>query len=611
MRVLPPQAAAIVDPNRGGLSGFCVALQTWLDKFSLRAQLAVATALLCAVLILGASLIAAWIGRSKAAELIGATMAALAASMSERLDQNMFERYREIGIVADMEILRPHWLQNADALRITLDRMQQSFPDYAWIGFADRLGVVRAATRGMLEGQSVEKRDWYADAKAGPFVGDLHEALLLARLLGPRRDGEPFRFVDVAYPVRDPQGHLLGVLGAHLSWDWVSDLRNGLLAQQGDASIEILVLDRRGNVLLGPRFGQAAMPPEQAKLLMQSARGFSDDLQTAFDDDRDWLTGYAATAGHREYPGLGWIVLARQPQQQALQPVNHLAYSIMAIGMLFILIALALTWQLAGRMSNPLYRIAQEAAQIGQDGDAAAAKLPLVGGSREIAHLSQTLRSLLRRIGVAQAQLADAERLQARHMDESRKLTTDLAEWQQLANTDAMTGLLNRRAFLDLAAQQVAFSRRYGGGLGAVVADIDHFKSVNDTYGHAAGDAAIKAVADLLKQSARESDLVARFGGEEFVVLLMASDLDATAAYAERVRAALAAATLTLPDGQPLRLTISLGCSGLLPQDKDVQDTIDRADGALYAAKTAGRNRVMLAAAAANAAETDGQALRA
>ncbi len=570
-------------------------LQTWLDRFSLRTQLAVATAVLCTVLILGASLLAAWMGRNKSAELIGANMAALAASMTGRLDQNMFERYREIGIVADMEILRPHWLQNTEALRITLDRIQQSFPDYAWIGFADRTGNVRAATRGMLEGQSVEKRNWFADAKGRPFVGDLHEALLLARLLGPRRDGEPFRFVDIAYPVHSRQGELLGVLGAHLSWDWVSDLRSDLLAQQGDTSIEILVLDRNGNVLLGPRFGQSALTAEQVKPLMQSARGFRNDLQTAFDTGSRWLTGYAVTAGHRDYPGLGWIVLARQPQQQALQPVNNLAISILAIGLLFVLIAIALTWRLAGRMSNPLYRIAREAAQIGQGGDAAATTLPLVGGSREIMHLSQTLRSLLRRIGTAQAQLAD---VQARHMDESRRLTSDLAEWQQRANTDAMTGLLNRRAFLDLAAQQVAFSRRYGGGLCAVVADIDHFKSVNDTHGHATGDTAIKAVAELLKRTARESDLVARFGGEEFVVLLMASDLDATAAYAERVRAALAADALILPDGQTLWLTISLGCAALLTQDKDVQDTIDRADGALYAAKSAGRNRVMLAATA-------------
>lgn len=568
-----------------------------------------ATTLLCATLLLGASLLAAWMGRTKSAELIGANMAALAASMSERLDQNMFERFREIGILADMDLLRPHWLQTSDALRTTLDRVQQSFPDYAWIGFADHGGIVRAATRGMLEGQSVEKRNWYADARTGPFVGDLHEALLLARLLGTRRNGEPFRFVDIAFPVQNRQGQLLGVLGAHLSWDWVSDLRNDLLAQQGNGSIEILVLDQNGDVLLGPRFGQPALTSEQVRQLIPAKRGFRDNLHTAFDAERSWLTGYAVTAGYRDYPGLGWIVLARQPQEQALQPVNNLAYSILGIGLLFILLAIALTWRLAGRMSNPLHRIAQEAAQIGQDGGVVAASLPLVGGSREVTHLSQTLRSLLRRVGAAQAQLADAERLQAQHLDESRKLTSDLAEWQQLANTDAMTGLLNRRAFLNLAAQQVAYSRRYGGGLCAVVADIDHFKSVNDTHGHAVGDAAIKAVAELLKQSARESDLVARFGGEEFVVLLMASDLEATAIYAERVRAALAAEALILPDGQALRLTISLGCAGLLPQDKDVQDTIDRADTALYAAKSAGRNRVMLAATEPPA--TDIQALRA
>jgi diguanylate cyclase (GGDEF)-like protein len=208
---------------------------------------------------------------------------------------------------------------------------------------------------------------------------------------------------------------------------------------------------------------------------------------------------------------------------------------------------------------------------------------------------SSDLRSLLRRVGLAQAQLAEAEKQQAEQRDQSRQLSSELAEWQLRANTDAMTGLLNRRAFLNLAEQQVAYARRYGGGLAAVVADIDHFKAVNDTHGHAVGDIAIREVAQRLKQAARDSDLVARFGGEEFVVLLMASDLESARVYAERVRAAIAATPIDLPDGGALGLTVSLGCTALAATDKDIQDAIDRADRALYEAKNGGRNCVRLA----------------
>ncbi|WP_341705702.1 GGDEF domain-containing protein, partial [Ferrovibrio sp.] len=234
--------------------------------------------------------------------------------------------------------------------------------------------------------------------------------------------------------------------------------------------------------------------------------------------------------------------------------------------------------------------------------------LPRLGGAREVVLLSRALRSRLRRLGRAEENLQEAEREIDHQAEETRELSADLERLRRLAETDPLTGLLNRRAFLDAAARQVAYARRYDRALAVVVADIDHFKVVNDRHGHAAGDVAIRAVAGRLQQAVRDSDLVARFGGEEFVVLLMESDIAAAVSYAERVRGAIGGSPVDLgTDGNgraaAVTLTVSLGCTVLGQDDRDVQDAIDRADGALYAAKAAGRNRVRISVAERNAAE--------
>ncbi|WP_372530173.1 diguanylate cyclase [Ferrovibrio sp.] len=573
------------------------------DRLSLRAQIALATMILCVLLVAAGSLAAALIGQRKTGELIGRELAELAASMADRLDRGMFERYREIGIIADLETLQPVWQTEPAVLRRTLEHLQASFPDYAWIGFADADGTVRAATRGMLDGASVAKRPWFASGLAGPFIGDVHEAVLLAGLLGPRTGREPFRFVDVAYPVHGADGAVIGVLGAHLSWDWAEETRRAVLAvNEHFTGAEILVLDSEGRVLLGPNTGARLLDAAQLARVQAQPGG----MGLLEGQQAGWLTGYAVAGGYRSYPGLGWIVLARQPAAIASQPVRDLAQAILLVGFGLSLLGGLAAWILAGRLTRPVRQLTAEAERIGRDDHVHT--LPRLGGAREVVLLSRALRSLLRRLGLAEEKLQEAEREIDHQAEETRELSADLERLRRLAETDPLTGLLNRRAFLDAAARQVAYARRYDRALAVVVADIDHFKAVNDRHGHAAGDVAIRAVAGRLQQAARDSDLVARFGGEEFVVLLMESDIAAAVSYAERVRGAIGASPVDLgTDGNgraaAVTLTVSLGCTVLGQDDRDVQDAIDRADGALYAAKAAGRNRVRISVAERNAAE--------
>lgn len=169
-------------------------------------------------------------------------------------------------------------------------------------------------------------------------------------------------------------------------------------------------------------------------------------------------------------------------------------------------------------------------------------------------------------------------------------LEVQRAELHRLANTDGLTGIRNRRSFLDAARLELAACRRSGRPATLLLIDLDQFKVVNDTGGHAAGDAVLVEVAGLLQRDRRESDVVARLGGEEFTILLTDTPLAAGEVVAERLRTSLAELEVGV-DGRTYRLTTSVGLTPLLPSD-DITDAMVRADTALYRAKRNGRDRV-------------------
>lgn len=156
--------------------------------------------------------------------------------------------------------------------------------------------------------------------------------------------------------------------------------------------------------------------------------------------------------------------------------------------------------------------------------------------------------------------------------------------------TDPLTGPLNRRSFLKLSGKEEARTRRRGNALSVLMLDIDHFKRINDTYGHGIGDLAIKALADISAKTLRPTDILARYGGEEFVITLPETDSDHARVVAERLREA--AADLSIPiDGGKLQFTVSIGVS-TYARGEPLDQAIERADQALYRAKHNGRNRV-------------------
>jgi diguanylate cyclase (GGDEF)-like protein/PAS domain S-box-containing protein len=162
---------------------------------------------------------------------------------------------------------------------------------------------------------------------------------------------------------------------------------------------------------------------------------------------------------------------------------------------------------------------------------------------------------------------------------------------QQLAMIDELTGLYNRRHFFKMAEREFERARRYNSPLAAIMLDIDYFKRINDTYGHAVGDRVLRAIAVCCQSNLRDVDLLGRYGGEELVVLLPENDLPGGCRAAERLRQSVSELAIETGQGM-LNMTISLGTACLCDDDPDLMALLNRADDALYAAKRAGRNRV-------------------
>ncbi|MCC5858125.1 MAG: GGDEF domain-containing protein [Ectothiorhodospiraceae bacterium] len=166
---------------------------------------------------------------------------------------------------------------------------------------------------------------------------------------------------------------------------------------------------------------------------------------------------------------------------------------------------------------------------------------------------------------------------------------------REQATVDPLTGLLNRRQYEGLANREIRRARRTGAPLSLCVLDIDHFKRVNDTYGHGAGDETLQFLARLCQETARETDILGRLGGEEFVFTLPNAGLADALRFSDRLRSRVEAAEIPTQGGV-IRVTVTIGVAELSPGDTDLKGLTRRADEALYAGKRGGRNQVCAAA---------------
>ncbi|QLC74089.1 diguanylate cyclase [Pseudomonas sp. LPB0260] len=530
---------------------------------SLRSRFALLIALLVAGLSwLFGSLISQDASR-RIAEEVGRDLAEVSYMMVDRLDRDMQSRAGMLAVLGRLRALTsPQDLEEIDAL---LNRLQDKFPSFAWIGFTDPHGRVLAASDGILQGVSIAQRPVYLQGRSGLFVGDVHEAVLLAGLL-PNPSGEAMKFVDISLPVHAKDGSLVGVLASHLSWAWAEEVRQAILEPiQQRRNVEFFVIGQDRTVLLGDK--QMVGQRLDLAALDGLGKGQSRWSLERWPDGGRYLTGLSLSHGYQDYPGLGWTVIARQPVDEAYAPAHEMQRSILLWGSALAALFALLGWLLADYVTRPLRQIAKAADRLSAG---VITEIPDIRSTREISRLSQSIRHLVDSLSHQQAALGKME---------------------NLAHHDPLTGLPNRAALEKFLASAAQHCPEQNNHLALLYLDLDGFKPVNDRFGHAAGDQLLQEVAARLRGCLRDGDLVARLGGDEFVMVLRvpgAEALPQARLIAQRVLNVLSA-PLDLGKHQA-----SVSCSiggAIWPQDhRAIEQALELADKALYRAKHAGKN---------------------
>ncbi|MFC7241311.1 diguanylate cyclase [Catellatospora aurea] len=250
--------------------------------------------------------------------------------------------------------------------------------------------------------------------------------------------------------------------------------------------------------------------------------------------------------------------------EQVLATSAHSRRLTVAAGLTGMAVALGLGWAFSRGMVRDVRRLTQAATRYAEGDYDTRAEVKSRGELRELA---EALNTMAGRIAQRRAELVD------------------------LATTDPLTGLPNRRALRAGMARELEHARRRGGPFSLILLDLDHFKAVNDEYGHIAGDLVLRQVGKILQSQVRATDLAGRHGGEEFAVLLPDTGRDAALCTAERVRAALSHTPIEF-QGHAVQVTASLGVVTYPEHGLTSEELVRRADVALYAAKRAGRDRV-------------------
>ena len=525
---------------------------------------------------------------------IGLRLEARAQALASRVDRGLFERLNDMRALALLPGMDDPLASEA-TLRDLFDLMQLNYPDFVWIGATDAQGRVLVANRGLLEGVDVSHRPWFAAGRREPFVGDLHEGLLLSELIA-LPGGEPLRLIDVAAPIHNAHGEVTGVLGAHLSWGWAQRLVEEQTApNRANDPVDVLFVDSDGRVTLGPEALVGTIPPlPSVRAVRQGQRGAVRETWP----DGDFLVGYVQTSGHESYGRLGWSVLVRKPAEQALAPVAELSRQIWLASAVLLLVFLLVSTLMARLIGTPLHSLAVAARRIQAREPGAA--FPAERGYREARELTGALRSLVDDLTTHERELTTlTAQLEQRVRDRTQALSEANAQLEVLAMTDALTGLANRRHFGEQLAREATRAADKGKVISLLVLDIDHFKSINDRFGHPAGDAVLRQVALVLEEQVRGSDLLARVGGEEFAVLAVDTGNLEAAQLAERLRKAVEETGPVAVGHAAVEVTVSVGVVSRRIKAGELsrapEHLLAAADDALYRAKRNGRNRVEVA----------------
>ena len=323
---------------------------------------------------------------------------------------------------------------------------------------------------------------------------------------------------------------------------------------------------------------------------------------------RDMVDEYGSTRSFgRNVDEVVSAISIRIPLQEAFAQVTRVTWVVSAVLVAILLILYAGLSILNHRLLFvPLQSMAAKARQIAERKEHLGEAVDIPQGSemREIAmalnvmskRLKEHVTDLESQVQNRTDVLSKVNAMMHQEIQERQKSAQELQKYanqlEYLARTDELTQAFNRRHFLQELEKEVDRSKRYKRPLSVLVLDLDYFKDVNDTYGHASGDAVLQALSAACSSILRTEDVFARMGGEEFGILFPETGLEEAVQVAERIRKLVQHLKVTAENGATIRFTASLGVTSLQEDDQSLESLLQRADRALYAAKESGRNRV-------------------
>jgi diguanylate cyclase (GGDEF)-like protein len=284
----------------------------------------------------------------------------------------------------------------------------------------------------------------------------------------------------------------------------------------------------------------------------------------------------------------GWHLALQTPFASAHAPMLALVKRVLGVAASVILVVCLFAYRLSARALRPIELLSAAARRVGRGEPDV--ELPAIRSRDEVGILTEAFGEMLEQIRQHRSQIEAANR---DLVDRNARLESANEVLGQLSITDGLTQLHNHRFFQDQLTREIKRITRSGESLAMLILDIDDFKKLNDRFGHAAGDEVLCRIARLLEQNVRESDLVVRYGGEEFVVLASNTDLAGASVLGEKVRTVIAENSFIVDDSlRPIRVTVSVGVAQYAGNRKRF---FSEADEALYRAKGAGKNCVMVA----------------
>lgn len=560
---------------------------------ALKTILAFAFGTMAAALALSLSALISYHGANTERLAVSARLGSISEVMINLLDEGLFERINEVKMLSESTEALANPIQG----RYLLESLKKSTPEYAWIGVVSKEGKAIYASR--PEGEGLLLPAEIVNTK-NVRVGGVQEDSWISEVLGERDKNNKEKYIRISAPFSYKGDESSQQVVAYLSWEWARQrVKNMLTPARRAVGIEIFILDKNEKLLF------SSSKEESIRMPMLSSLKSTKVLY--WPDGKAYLTGLRVSKGWQNYEGLGWQVVVRQPAEKAFLGIATLQRYAMTGGAIFALIFVLIGMGVAWLLSRPLTQLAEDADFLRVNPDKTA--LHDGGAIREIRSLSQSFSLLLGERRSYEHQLKDLnegleEQVKQRTvaLEESnhslKKILSErevlMQQLEKLASTDSLTGLLNRRAFYEKAELERQRALRQKTATTVLTFDIDFFKRVNDSYGHEIGDDVLKKCAAVCLGQLREIDILARFGGEEFVILLPNTDHEQGAMVAERLRMAFEAVVVPTVKGD-LRFTASFG-GAVFDAEADLAKALKAADHALYAAKHGGRNRVEMAA---------------